>query len=214
MSTIEPNIGNRLKGGWGYIVATTFALISIWALVTVIGMFRLGSDAAALQAVVLKNMQGSWHKKIALRAGFFTTGAIRFGSRAIKLDAEPRAAIESLRGAEVAVYSLNEELLPTNYGSIVKEADNVMSARGWERIAGVSKDGKLVAIFAPRKASGTSLKLCVLVLDGSNLVIAAGKGEMKPLFDLAMKRVSSEMGSVFEDRIRARQKDSLFAKNR
>jgi hypothetical protein len=196
MNTTEPKIRQPLRLGWGSVVLIGVVLICIWAVVAVTGMFRLSSEAAALQAAVLRDLDGSWHKKITLRAGFFATSAIRIGSKPFKLNPEACAAIESIRGAEVAIYNLESESRRADYASILIHADKVMSARSWERIAGVSKDGKLVAIFAPRAASGTSLRVCVLVVDGPNLVIAAGKAEMKPLFELAMKRVTkSRAGS-------------------
>jgi len=193
MSTNEMPVGRRQGVRWGYVVTGAVVFICVWAAVSVIGFFQLGSDTSALRESVMAGVGGSWEKKIAVHAGFLTTGFIRIGSKALKLKAEPRAAIESLRGAEVGVYSLRERPASVDNGFILARADKAMSARGWERIVGVSNDGKLVAVFCPqRSGSGGMLKLCVLVLDERNLVVVSGKGEMGPLFELAMKRIGRE----------------------
>jgi hypothetical protein len=191
MSTNEQKVGRRVR--WGYVVAIAFVLMCIWALVSIAGMFRLGSDAAALRNSVMRDLGGTCEQKIAFRAGFLTTGLIRMGAKAVKLEAEPRAAIQSLRGAEVGVYSLACEPASINCARILADADKVMVARGWERIVGVSKDGKLVAVFGSQSSgSREMLKLCVLVLDERNLVVVSGKGEVKPLVELAMRRMRRE----------------------
>jgi hypothetical protein len=189
MGTSELTVRRRR---WGYVVTAAFVLVSVWIVVNLAGMFQLSSDTAALRDTVMREIDGSCEKKIALRAGFLTTGLIRLGAKALKLDAEPRAVIESVRGAEVGIYSLKDEAGTADCGRILNGADQVMSARGWERVAGISKEGKLVAIFSPRAASARTLKLCLVVLDGQKLVVAAGKGDLAPVLDLAMARMNAE----------------------
>src|SRR5436190_1017280 len=175
MSTIEPKVATRRGVRWGYVVIVPVVLFCLWSIVGVIGFFHLSSDAAALRQSFVTCAGGSWENKITINAGFLTTGFIRVCSKPVKLNREPRAALQSLRAAEVGVYTLCDHAAPFNHGLILARADKVMSARGWERIVGVSNDGKLVAVFTPRRSgSAGTLKVCILVSDGPNLVVASG----------------------------------------
>jgi hypothetical protein len=151
--------------------------------------FQLSPEAAILRESAMAGVQGNWHKKIALNVGFFTTGLVRAGSHFFKLDPEPQAAFDSIRGGEVGVYNLVGTAGWGDHGKILARADKAMSARRWDRLVGVSQEGQLVAVYVPRKAvSGSRVKCCVLVLKDTNLIVAGASANLEPLLKIAGDR--------------------------
>ena len=150
--------------------------------------FRLSPETAILRESALSCVNGGWNKTIALNAGFFTTSLVRLGSHWFKLPPEPRAAIDSLRGAEVGVYKLHGAGNWVDHGAVLARADKAMSARRWDRVVGVSQKDVLVAVYAPRRGvSSDRIKACVLVLQGNDLVVAGASGNLDPVLELAGK---------------------------
>ena len=97
-----------------------------------------------------------------------------------------------MRAAEVGVYKLREGPVPEDHGAILRRADQAMTRRGWVRVVGVSHDRELVAVYMPRKgASPRNLKCCVMVFNGRELVVAAARGNLEPLWAIAGKHLES-----------------------
>jgi hypothetical protein len=181
---------------WWFALRTRDIVLGIllfWFLGVVIGVasyFRLSSEASALQRSVLATGNGVWNKKFALNVGFFTTGLVRAGSAFFKMPPEPRAALDSIRGAEVGVYKLDKSAGWVNPSAILARADKAMSARRWDRVVGVSHKHELVAVYLPRHGFSTEhMKCCVLVVHDRDLVIAGATGNLEPLLQLAQSKV-------------------------
>jgi hypothetical protein len=167
-------------------------ILLLWFAAAVIGVasfFRLSSEAAALRESVMAGNE-NWSRKIALNVGLFTTGLARAGSRFIKMPPEPRAAFDSIRGAEVGIYKLDGSAGWVNPHAILARADKAMTARRWDRVVGVSHEHELVAVYVPQRGfSSTKMKCCVMVLHDRDLVIAGVSGNLEPLFELAQRKV-------------------------
>src|SRR5438270_12085509 len=87
------------------VLLSLFTLIGL-SIIGVTGYFRLSPEVIALRASAMKSLGGQWNKKIALHVGSLTTGVVRTALRRVRIDPEPRAAIESLHGAEIGIYKL------------------------------------------------------------------------------------------------------------
>ena len=132
---------------------------------------------------------GEWHKKITVHVGFFTTGLIRFGSQFFNVPPEARAAIDSVRGGEVGIYTCRQEPASFDRGAIFAAADKSMKAHGWARVVGVAQNNQLVAVYMPRKTISTSnVRCCVMVLDEQKLILASAHGNLEPLLRVAGDR--------------------------
>ena len=191
-----------------YILIGAVVFLPCYAVFSVVSFFRLGSDAAALRKSAMASVSGTWNKKITLNAGGLTTGVIRFAVHHLKVGPEPRAALDSVRGAEVAVYKLHDGAPFVDHAAILAGADKTMFARGWDRIVGVSEERNLVAVYFPRRAAwGGTLKCCVLVFNGADLVVAGARGKLQPLFDLATKKLIQHQPKVDFWREFARNQD-------
>jgi hypothetical protein len=179
-------------------------LVTILAglLIVIIGVtsyFRLSSEASILRESAMAGVEGTWSKKIALNVGFLTTGVVRAGSHLFKLAPEPRAAFDSIRGAEVGIYKLQGTAGWVDSGAILARADKAMSARRWDRVVAVSHENELVAVYVPRRGlSSERLRCCVLVLEGGNLIVAGASGNLEPLLQIAGKHVDfGQVGQHF-----------------
>ena len=115
---------------------------------------------------------------------------MRAGSQFFKMPAEPRAALDSIRGAEVGIYQLEQSAAWVNPGAILARADKAMLARRWDRVVGVNREQELVAVYVPQRGLSTDrLTCCVLVLHGRDLVIGGASGNPEPLLQLAHSRI-------------------------
>ena len=197
-SNIPPVIpAARPRSRKGYLVAAV-AVIALLLLAlsarAVAGYFFLGNEAASLRKVVVAQAGGHCHKKFAVRLGWITTGLIRYGTHFANLPPEPRAAIDTLRRVEVGVYKLDDLDDQFAPGNILAQTDLAMKKRNWERIVGVIHERQLVGIYAPVKGVGrANIECAVLVLNGRDLVIAAGSANPLPLLELASKHFEAHL---------------------
>jgi len=174
----------------GEVVALILLFTFVVAVVGVTSYFRLSSEAATLRESALSSLNVPWNRKINLNVGFFTTGLVRVGSHFINLPPEARAAIASVRGAEVGVYNLGRTAGHWDGGSILARADEAMAARCWDRLVGVSRKEELVAVYVPRRGlSSSRVRCCVLVLNRENLIVAGGSGNLLPLLQIAHEKM-------------------------
>lgn len=192
-----PNAPSNPRGSGpraGYVIALTiplvFALFFALCVIGVTGYFRLGSETTALRESLMGSVDGRWHKTIAVHLGWFTTSLVRAGTRLVKLDPEPRAAIEAVRGVEVGVYQVQDVPVREDHGAILAKADKSMARRGWVRVVGVSHDRDLVAVYMPRKGvSPRNVKCSVMVFNGRELVVVSARGNLEPLWAIAEKHL-------------------------
>jgi hypothetical protein len=180
----------------GSVILIGLVALVCFSVIEVIGYFRLSSEASALRQSAMSSVPGTWHKKIALHIGGLTTGLLRAGSHFFKLPLEPRAALDALHGAEVGIYNLPEEPEVVDGCAFLARADKAMSARGWERVVGVSKERELVAVYCPRRGvSSQSMKCALVVFEGRDLVIASVKGNPEPLLEIARNHADFDKGN-------------------
>jgi hypothetical protein len=120
---------------------------------------------------------------------------VRMGSRSFPLEAEPRAVLETVRGAEVGVYELAEEPTCGDRESLLAAADKAMGGRGWQRVVGVRRDREVVGVYVPgKRVASRRMKVCVVVLHGRDLVVASARGNIEPLMALAAQRLDLSAG--------------------
>lgn len=187
----SPKTSHAYSGSVAWLV---LPMVLLLGLIGITGYFRLGSETTALRESVMDSTSGQWHKKIAFHLGWVTTSLVRFGAEWVKLDAEPRAALQSVRAVEVGVYRLEQSDAPPRLGTALARADKALARRGWLRMVGVCQDQELVAVYIPRRGlSAHSLKCCVLVFNGRDLVVASASANPKPLLALAQPRLGKEL---------------------
>jgi len=167
------------------VAVVTFVVVCV---IGITGYFRLGSETAALRDSLMKTIPGQWEKQIALHVGPVTTGLIRFGSQFLALEAEPRAALDTLHGAEVGIYRLQGAPGSFDRRLVLERADKAMSRRGWDRVVGVIEGRQIVAVYFPHRGLSTKrMKCCVMVFQDRDLVVALARGNLEPLMAIAVE---------------------------
>jgi hypothetical protein len=170
---------------WGLLATPLLLLLLLGA--GVASFFYLGSDARALRNGLMKSSGVEWRQQIALNAGHFTLGAVRAGLSRVQVDPGARAALQSVRSAEVGVYQLASGTPPPDRAAMLAAADSAMTIRGWERVVGVMDHHNLVAVYLPEEnISAHHLKCCVLVFDGKEMVLVSVQGNPQPLLRYAL----------------------------
>jgi hypothetical protein len=174
-----------------YVVLAMILCVPLLCIVGVASYFQLSSTTQVLQHRVVEAVPGPWDKKFAINVGRPTLALAQFVSGFFQqLPPEARAALDSLRGAEVGVYKLKSPSPNEEYSTALAVADKAMKRRGWERIIGVTQRRQLVAVYAPRSPGAyPRLSCCLVVLNDQDLVVASAHGDVEPLLDLARQHL-------------------------
>ena len=166
-------------------IAFALALLSV----ALTGCFRVSSDVRVLRDSVMNSAAADWNEKIEIGVGALTLNLARAGLAFVDLDAEARTALQSVRGAEVGVYQLRYRHKPLQHSAMLSAADKAMASRGWDRIVGVMSQRELVAIYVRNDVrSARNVKVCLLTLNGREMVVASARSNLEPLMELAFNR--------------------------
>src|SRR5438105_4625985 len=166
-------------------IAFVLALLSVG----LTGCFKVSSDVGALRDSVMKSAAAQWDEKIEIGVGPITLYLARAGLAFVDLDPEARTALHAVRGAEVGVYKLRAGHKELKRAVILSVADKAMARRGWDRIVGVMNQGEFVAIYVPHDARSTrNVRVCLLTLNGEEMVVASARSNLEPLMEMAFKR--------------------------
>jgi hypothetical protein len=153
------------------------------------GCFRVSSDLRALRDGLMKPASADWEENIEVGVGALTLGVARAGLSFVDLPPEARAALDAARGAEVGVYRLHNNGKRVNRAAMLAQADKAMDKAGWDRMVTVMNDHELVVIYVPdTMGSIRNIKVCVVVFDGQQLVLASARSNVEPLLNLALNR--------------------------
>jgi len=150
----------------------------------VVSYFHLSSDTRALRNGLVEASGVEWRQQIGLNIGGFTFGAVRAGLAFVPLDPEARAAVETVRGAEIGIYELASATKRPDCAAMLEVTDRVLRGRGWERVVGVMDGENLVSVYMPAKTiSARRVKCCVMVYDGQRMIVVRAAANVKPLLE-------------------------------
>lgn len=160
----------------------TLALLAVG----VVRSFGLGPDAAALRDVATRSHGTGWQRKIEVGVGSVTVGVARTALAFLPIEPEVRTALRTFRGGSVGVYQRSSSPKKVNRADLLESADQVMRKRGWERMVGVRNRDELVAVYVPQgTTSPRNARVCVLVVNRDEMVIASVRSDLEPLLELA-----------------------------
>lgn len=174
--------------------------LSAAALLLTTGCFRASSETRALRNAVLDNSPGTkWEEQIEFGLGALTFGVAKLGvgvaGKFADLPEEARLVLQSAQAGDVSVHQLVKGSPASDISAILQKADLALEKKGWSRIVGVQDKDNLVAIYVPdNMTSVRKARVCVLVMDGRDLVCAQAKADLRPLFTLAMDKAFEEGG--------------------
>ena len=168
-------------------VALAVALVSIG----LTGCFKVSTDVGALRDSVMKAAHAEREERIEIGIGPLTLNLARAGLAFVDLEPEARTMLHAVRSAEVGVYKLRSERQQLNLAAMLSAADKTMAGRGWDRVVGVMDRRELVAIYVPGQVHSTrNVKVCLLTVDGQDLVVASARSNLEPLMEMAWNRAN------------------------
>jgi len=166
-------------------ITLAVALVSI----SLTGCFKVSTDVGALRDCVMKGAPAEWEEEIEIGVGPLTLNLARAGLAFVNLEPEARSALHAVRSAEVGVYKLRSGHQQLNLAAMLSAADKTMAGRGWDRVVGVMDRRELVAIYVPVQVRSTrNVRVCLLTVDGQELVVASARSNLEPLMALAWNR--------------------------
>lgn len=177
----------RSKRRWLWALALVlvggFATVAIGA----VRLFSTGADARALNATVIEAVGGDWQPNIQVRVGPVLFTLARLVTAFVPdVPPEARRVLRAVRSAEVSIHHLAGAGGRVNRNSLLAKADARMTARNWERVVGVVDGDTVVGVYtAAGEVSARDLRVCVLVLDGEELVTVSARGDVEQLAELA-----------------------------
>lgn len=150
------------------------------------GCFQVSRDIDQLRATVLKAAGATAEKRIEVGVGWMTLGLARAGLSMVQLDPRAVLALDALRSADISVCQLARNGNAFSCGSVLNETDSLMTGQNWDRLVTVLDREQLVAIYVPQqsRSSSTDLKVCLVVLNQRQLVIASARSDLEPLLKL------------------------------
>jgi len=155
------------------------------------GCFKVSSDVGALRDSVMKTVSATQEGQIEVGVGPLTLNLARAGLAFVDLEPEVRTALHVVRSAEVGVYKLRNKRQRLNHAAMLSAADKTMTDRGWDRVVGVMNPRELVAVYVPRQVRSTrNMKVCLVVLNEQDLVVASARSDLEPLMEIAWNRAN------------------------
>ena len=154
----------------------------------------VGGDLRAARNVVLKELNVRYASKLEVSAHPLLVGLARFGVGLAPIDREARLALKAVRGAEVGVYQLTSNLDAEQRTTLFHKVDQRMEKRGWNRTVAVMDGDDMVLVYTPAgEMDLDELEAFVFVLNGRELVLVAGMGNLEPVRDLIDDKVREHL---------------------
>lgn len=163
----------------------SFLLAVLLPVVVAVAILRLSADTRTLRDAAIEESGTRWDRKIEVRAGSVPFMLARIAMPFAEVPWEAQQAISALHSAEVSVHELRGP--QPDRSRMITEADKRMSKRGWDRLVGVVEGETVVAVYA-KPTGEAKLKFSVLVLADKMMVAVSGRGDLAPIFNLAMEK--------------------------
>ncbi len=161
--------------------------------------FTVGGDLRAARNVVSKELNVPYASRVEVSAHPLLVGLVRLGLSFVPLEPEARLAIGAVRGAEVGVYELGEDPDPVQQVAVFRQVEERMTRRGWSRVVAVCDRDDLVLVYAPdEEMEPDEVEAFVFVLNGRNLVMVAGQGNLEPVVELARASAGTRFELPFQ----------------
>ena len=159
---------------------------------------------------MMKGAPAEWEEEIEIGFGPLTLNLARAGLAFVALEPEARSALHAVRSAEVGVYKLRSGHQQLNLAAMLSAADKTMAGRGWDRVVGVMDRRELVAIYVPVQVRSTrNVRVCLLTVDGQELVVASARSNLEPLMALAWNRAGRHQVDLSRLRLSASERGPM-----
>jgi hypothetical protein len=152
-------------------------------------VLHVSGDTRMLRNTVIHGDGATWQKQVELNVGFLPLWVARCVLPFTPAPPEAQQAFSAIRSVEVSLHELRASA--PDRARIIREADEKMRKRGWDRVVGVVDRETAVAVYAqPESGRGGNIKVSVLVLDGKQMVAVTGRAKLEPIMELAMSKAN------------------------
>jgi hypothetical protein len=184
-----PFIRSSNEYRWLWVLLAVFIVLPVLLVFGIASYFRLSPDTRALRSGLIKASGAEWRQQVAFSVGGLTCGAVRSGLSFVNCNREARAALQTVRGAEVSILRLAGGEEPPDRATMLNAADAALSKRGWDRVVGVVDGEDMVAVYVSSKTtSWQRLECCVVVFDGDHMIVASARANLQPLLECVLDR--------------------------
>ena len=154
----------------------------------------VGGDIRAVRGVLLKDLGVKCASKVEISAQPWVVALTRLGLGFAPLEPEARLAMKSIRSAEVGVYRLAANLNDRERCELFRQVATRMADRHWDRTVTVIGRDEMVMVFSPdEKENSSNIDAFVFVLNGRDLVLVSGRGNLDPIVELARTKMGESM---------------------
>ena len=150
-----------------------------------VAVFHVSGDTRALRNAAIHGDGAKWKKQVEANVGFLPLSLARMVLPFTPAPPEAQQALSAIRSVEVSVHELRES--QPDHARILRDADEDMRKRGWDRVVAVLEPNMAVAVYVtPESGRGGKVKASVLVVEGRQMVAVTGRANLQPIMDLAM----------------------------
>jgi hypothetical protein len=150
-------------------------------------VLHVSADTRALRNAVIHGDGARWKKQVEVNVGALPLWVARCVLPFTPAPPEAREAFSAIRSIEVSVHELRES--HPDRARILREADDDMRKRGWDRVVGVLEHDTAVAVYmTPESGRGGTVKVSLLALNGKQMVAVSGHARLQPVLELAMAK--------------------------
>jgi hypothetical protein len=152
-------------------------------------VLNVSGDLRVLRNAAIHGDGAQWKRQVEASVGGLPLWAARCVLPFTPAPPEAQQALSAVRSVEVSLHELRGS--QPNRVRIMREADEKMRTRGWDRVVGVLEHDTAVAVYVqPLSGSGGNIKVSVLALDGKQMVAVTGRAKLEPIFGLAMSKAN------------------------
>ena len=152
-----------------------------------VAIFHVSGDTRALRNAAIHGDGAQWKKQVEANVGFLPLSVARMILPFTPAPPEAQQALSAIRSVEVSVHELRGS--KPDHARILRDADEDMRKRGWDRVVAVLENDSAVAIYVtPDSGPGGKVKASVLVVDGNQMIAVTGRANLEPIMDLAMNK--------------------------
>jgi hypothetical protein len=187
MDTLPPK--TSLRKWLLQIFLGSFVLAIAAPIALAFAVLHVSGDTRVLRNAVIHGDGANWQKQVEVNVGSLPLWIARCVLPFTPAPPEAQQALSAVRSVEVSVHELRDA--QPDRARILREADEKMRARGWDRVVAVLERDTAVAVYAlPESGRGGNVKVSVLVLDGKQMVAVSGRARLEPVFELAMTKAN------------------------
>lgn len=153
-----------------------------------------GQEVRVVRNEIRDLFKTSFQSRIEISAKPWMVGLARLGLGFAPIEPRAKTAMGAVRGADVGVYRLNSTPVREEFPTLIDTISGHLEKKDWERVVTVLDREEIVLVFSQMNGSDpTDVQVLTVVLNGEELVIVSGRGNLLPLMDLVDEQLKEHL---------------------